>query len=199
MHGSKALATGIAAALVPVCVVAPESTAAVLYTQSDLIAQAPTTRFVALVHQELHRPPRALLSWGTGILPAGLNNRDVAVDSPPGFDSYTLIGLDSVGGVFVSFSNPAAAIGQPFSSVFPGFSEAQVADAILTGDSSLTDFMNLLDTMPSVGTSMGLECRTVHFSDGADYGSFIADFSPVPAPGATMVVMLGGVFSLRRA
>ena len=193
------IVAAVAAAIVPICVAASESEAAVIYTQGNLLAPAPTTRFVTMaVDADLHRPPRVLFAWGSAGMSAGPSTRNVDVDSPPDFDSYALIGVDSVGGVFVSFANPAAAIGRPFAALFPGFDESQVADAITNGGPLLTDFVTSLETVPGVATSMGAQCSCTHFSDGAPYGTFIASFNPVPAPGAAIVLMITGSGTMLR-
>ena len=198
MTGSRTLSVGVAAAVAPVCAMAPEAAADTLYTQSDLIAPVTSTQFVALVHASVHRPPLVQSAWGSRGLPAGPVETDVAIDSPPGFDSYSLIGLDAAGGVFVSFVDPSSVLGQPFSTVFPGFDEGQVASAILTSGPLLTSFISELDKMPNVAAPMGVQSQAVDFSNGADYGTFVADFQPVPAPGVATVVIFGGVGALLR-
>jgi len=192
MNEAKLFAAGVTASLVPVLAAVPEAGAGTVYTRSDLVAPAPTSRFLALVHQELHRPPQALLTWGSFTLPAGPHSVDVDVESPPNFDSYCLVGLDATGGVFVSFADPSIALGRSFSSIFPGMSEPEVAQAIESGGPLFDEFMARLDTTPGVATPMGMRSETVHFSDGAYYGTFIADFSPVPAPGAVVMFVLAG-------
>ena len=123
---------------------------------------------------------------------------DAPIADPPDFDSYALIGLDSAGGVVVTFADPSLAFGRPFEAVFPGFSEPQVADAILTGGPLLDSFIAQLGVTPGASTPTHVDCYCVHFSTGAIYGTFIADTSPVPGPGAGMVLLIAGSSSLRR-
>ncbi len=192
-------AFGVTAALAPLAAVSPESSAAVVYTQSDLQAPVPETMFVTLtVDTDTHRPPRVLFAWGTRTLPAGPHNLNIDIPSPPDFDAYALIGRTASGGVLVSFGDPAFALGRPFSDVFPGFQESQVADAIAFGGPVLDQFVLALDTTPGVATEMQVACRTIHFSDGVDFGSFVAGFEPVPAPGCVLFVSVAGTFALTR-
>jgi hypothetical protein len=198
MNTSKAIAAGVTAALVPISATPPQAAASIVYTHSDLIAPGDHTQFVTLVNADLHRPPRVLFSWGGFKLASGPQDTNAAASDPPDFDRYCLVGLDSAGGVFVSFADPSAALGQSFSTVFPGLSEAQVADAIVNGGSAFDNFMSVISTTPGAVAPMGVQCSCVHFSDGAAYGTFVADFNPVPAPATLLVTFAGPIFLLRR-
>ena len=198
MNEAKLFAAGVTASLVPVLAAVPEASAGTVYTQSDFVAAVPTSRFVALVHQELHRPPVLLSAWGVRTLGAGGQSLDFEVESPPSFDSYSLVGLDASGGVFVTFADPSIALGRSFSSVFPGMSEPEVAHAIGSGGPLLDEFVARLDAMSGVAAPMGVQSQAVHFSDGAYYGTFIADFFPVPAPSAAVMFVLAGPLGLVR-
>ena len=198
MDKSLSMALGVTAALAPLAALSPDA-AAVVYTQSDLQAPAPETMFITLtVDADIHRPPRVLFAWGTRPLPAGPFDLNVVAPSPTDFDAYALIGRTATGGVLVSFADPSLALGRPFSDVFPGFQESQVADAIAFGGPILDQFIFALDTTPGVATEMQVACRTIHFSDGVDFGSFIAGFEPIPAPGSVLFISVAGAFTLTR-
>lgn len=125
MNRETTIVAGVVAAIATAGAAAPDASGGTLYTRSDLDGVAENTQFLTLVHQELHRPPRALAAWGSNpTLPSGPYTYDVQIDSPPDFDSYALIGVDENGGVMVSFADPSKAIGQEFDALFPGFSES---------------------------------------------------------------------------
>jgi hypothetical protein len=198
MKSSSMLGAAVVAA-VPMVAVSNESVAAVVHTESNLAGVGETTRFVTMsIDADLHRPPRVLLAWGGFRMTAGPGERDVVVADPPDFDAYSLIGVSSSGGVFVSFADPSLALGQPFSSLFPSFNEAQVADAIVTGGPLLDQFITALAETPGLRTPMGVECHCTHFSNGTPFGSFFAEFNPVPAPGTTFGLTLAGMTMLVR-
>ncbi len=199
MEQTKSMITGVAVALGAASVATPEAAGATMYTESDLHGPGAATQFVALVDADLHRPPRVLFSWGSA-MPAGHNPLNVTVDSPPGFDAYALMGIADDGGVFVTFADPAVALGRAFDEVFPGFSEASLADALLNDPqgSVVVSFLDALDTTPGVGTSMGTMSHVFHFSLGADYGAFHASFTPIPAPGSALLACLGGAVATAR-
>lgn len=195
MNVTKSLALGIVAAAIPTCVGVPQAAAAVVHTQSNLLAPASPTLFVTMtVDADLHRPPRVLLSWGSTSLPAGPSSLDIDLGGVvPDFHGYTLIGLDANGGVMVTFADPAAAAGREFSSVFRGYNESEVAASILAGGPLLNQFINNLETIPGLATRMGVESRAMRFSVGADYGSFVADFNPIPSVGAASIFAFAGL------
>jgi hypothetical protein len=192
---------GAVAAAAAVCALAPESSAATVHTQSQLAGVGEHTKFVTMVHQELHRPSTALAAWGSHTIPAGPTSRDVELVGEPDFDTYAVFGIADDGGIFVSFADPSVALGRSFDEVFPGFAEEALADALrFDPDGQLiTDFMRALDTTDGVGTPMNVCGQTVHFSIGAPYGPFIASFTPIPTPGAALILAIGsGMASVRR-
>lgn len=187
-----------AAAAVAWAAVPDSASGATVYTRVDFFHSLTMARFVALDH----------LTWlftsELGALPTGITDRsfDTPVGQPTTFSSYALIGVGSgsgYSGISLTFSDSSVAIGRSWESLFPGFNEAQVADAVLTGGSNLSPFLDAIAQMSSTTTSMGVECAAVHFSDGVDMGTAIADFSPVPEPGCA-VLCLGafGIGVLRR-
>jgi hypothetical protein len=138
-----------------------------------------------------------------GAIPSGETFRGLRFNSGGGARTdYAFVGagLGSGGGVLVSFSNPSVGVGQSFESLFPGMSEAQVADSILTGDSSLTSFLTKLASIQGAVTAMGSASTSVHFSDGVFEGTSEASFSPLPEPGSAIVCLgtLGFGFLIRR-
>lgn len=199
MKQASSMAGAVALAVVPLTIGADKAEAAVVYTHSELQAPATSTRFVMLsVDEDRHRPPVVMLTWGSRNLPGGSSDNNVDTGGVPTFDAYALIGLDSSGGVFVTFADPNAAIGRNFASVFPGFNESEVAAAMVSGAPLLDSFVAQLDVTPGVATKVGVQCECTHFSTGASYGTFIADFSPVPSPGSSLVVLAGGAWTTRR-
>jgi hypothetical protein len=202
MNTENVVVIGVAAAAAAVGIGTGEASAGTLYTQSSFVGVGEATQFVALSDGEIHRPPRTLAAWGSGaIIPAGPATREVQIDPLIEFDSYALIGLDQSGGVLVTFSNPQMALGRSFESVFPGFSEPALADALRNDPFGqlVSSFLIAVDNTPGVGTPMNVQCATVHFSNGADYGSFTASFAPIPAPGAALLLVLSaGMVSRRR-
>ncbi|MBL0928441.1 MAG: hypothetical protein IBJ11_12455 [Phycisphaerales bacterium] len=161
--------------------------AAVVYTQGNLAGDATGTRFVALVHQELHRPPMVSKAWSNRGMPTGASQNNVEFADQSSFDTYCLVGVNVSGGVFVSFSNPALGLGRSWDALFPGISEAAVAGAILTNSALPEAFLAVLDNTEGVGTLMGSSSGVVAFSDGVAFGTFIAGFAPVPTPGVLAV------------
>src|SRR2546423_745785 len=87
------------------------SAATTIYTQSNFSDVANNVHFVALVHADLHRPPRVLFAWG--IRPAGPDSSsfDLPIDLDASDTSYAIFGRDAAGGVFVGFSNASTALG----------------------------------------------------------------------------------------
>lgn len=172
-----------------------DAMAVAVYTQSDLLGPGSSVHLVAYVHQELHRPPRAL---AIGSLGTGQQSGQWEFDLTDPIEHYAVIGRDSAGGVFVSLNNPAIGNGVSFENAFPGFNEAEVADALLTGGPLVQAFVTRLETIPGAVTPIGIECRTTHFSVGADYGAFHASLAPIPEPTAIATIFVGAGLLLTR-
>lgn len=114
------------------------------------------------------------------------------------------MGSGSGGGpdVTISFADPNRAIGQPFETLFPGVSEAGLADAITTGGTNLDGYLGVLMQSTNFGAAMESPSGLVHFSEGVGAGASLASFSPIPEPGSAMVCLgaLGvGCLTRRRA
>lgn len=166
-----------------------------VYTQSELAGSASDVQFVALVHQELHRPPTALMSVNLGNVPGGSHGS--SFDVPGSFDSYAVFGRTSTG-VFVSFSQAPYGVGESFENLFPGISESSLADALQQGGPLVDSFIDQLRQQTGNVTEMRLVCRTTHFSVGADFGTFQASFTPIPEPSGLAVLLVGGAITARR-
>jgi hypothetical protein len=191
---------GVVAAVATTGAIASECSADTLYTHTDLAAPASAVQFVRLTDPSLHRPPLVMFSWGRRDLPAGAADQQTTLDPTDPFSSYFILGLDAAGGVLLSFSDNSSVLGQPFSSIFPSFSEPAVADAILTGGSLLDSFVAVAASDPRVATSVGgqVVAQVIDFSDGAGYGTMIASFAPIPAPGAASVLVIALPWTMRR-
>jgi hypothetical protein len=164
----------------------------VVYTQSQLDDTGGSAQFVTLVNPELHRPEPA---WAMGDLPAGEHDQvlDVGLTSDE-TSSYAAFGLSASGGVFVTFGDPGVALGQTFESLFPGFSESELAIALRTDDPLISEFANLLGQTPGVETPYGEVSHAVEFSVGASYGTLLASLTPIPSPGVlTPLLGAGGL------
>jgi hypothetical protein len=150
------------------------------------------------------------LSVDLGTLYAGEQYRTAGIGLGSGYSGdmwYTILGAgmgsgSGGGDFFAGFSDASGALGQPFETVFPGFNETQVVDAILTGGPALDNFIDFLMTRPANQISFGSTSPVVGFSNGIDAGTILADFNPIPEPG-TAVVCLGalgiGMLRLRRS
>jgi hypothetical protein len=179
----------LAAAIAGVFGAVSGASAGSIYTENNLGAPGASPHFVALVDADLHRPPVVMFQWGKSV-PAGptQGSFDLPITDP--FSSYAVFGRDSSGGVFVTFADAAASKGQSFNTLFPGISETQLADALLTTPDSqvVTDFGALLAQTPAAITPMGTMSSAMHFSNGASYGTFEASFTPLPEPGSCMLI-----------
>jgi uncharacterized protein (TIGR03382 family) len=133
-----------------------------------------------------------------GAMDAGTQYRTLGVSlgSGSGFSEwYTILGTGLGSGIterfITGFSDASGALGQPFETVFPGFNEAQLNDAILTGNTAVLDpFIGSLSSTNRL--SFGTVSPAVGFSNGVEMGTILADFSPVPEP-ASAVVCLGAM------
>jgi len=178
------------AAVMGVASAVSSASATTIYIQSNLVDTGAEPHFVALVTADLHRPPIVMLTLGT-TLAKGSTPGTFDLPTTTSFDQFAVFGRDSAGGVFVTFSNGSASIGQSFASLFPSISESQLADALLvTPDAQVvTDFAALLAQTPGAITPMGgTTAQVTHFSNGADYGTFQASFTPLPEPGCFILL-----------
>ena len=166
-----------------------------IYTRSEFVAPASTVK-LALVHQELHRPPTALMVVNVGNAPGGAH--DSSFDVPAGFNRYAVVGVSSSGGVFVSFDEAPFGVGQAFENLFPAYSEAALADALLTNGPLADTFINSLFEADANASDIGLKCRTTHFSTGSNFGDFDVSFTPIPEPAGLMILSTAGVGLLAR-
>lgn len=181
------------------CVVSGVS-ATTVYMQSDLVDTGGAPQFVAMVDADLHRPPVIRFAWGKA-LAKGPSLDVIDLPTTDAFDRFAVFGRDSSGGVFVTFSNGSAGIGQSFSNLFPGISETQLADALLLSPDSqvVTDFATLLAQTPGNITPMGTATAQVtHFSNGANYGTIQASFTPIPEPGCGALIAGAASLLIRR-
>ncbi len=187
----------LAAAVLSLSAAATSAQATTIYYQSNLNDTATDVQFVALVDPSKHRPPLVLFQWGSA--KSGFNTGSFDIPDSDPFTQYAIFGLDNSGGVFVSFSNPDAGIGDSFENLFPGVSESDLVADLPTDGPTVTKFAALLATMPANSTSMATQCSCTHLSVGADYGTFDASFTPIPEPTtATLIFGAAGFTLLRR-
>lgn len=153
-----------------------------------------------------------LFSSEIGPIPAGEAFTTVTLGTGSGsggpgvFDKYAIVGmthLTFLDGLAVGFADPSAALGREFETVFPGFSEPQVVDSLLTGGPQLEAFFDRLSSMESVpaGINYSIISGVTSFSVGAPFGTSQASFSPIPEPVSGMVCLgaLGfGLITRRR-
>lgn len=199
MSRAHTLAPGVVASvLTTVFAATPSIQAGTLYTESNFTGPVGTSR-LALVHQELHRPQTAL-AWSPGGAPSGPHQQELEYSDALDFDTYTLFGVDGAGGIFVSFADPAAALGTPFETVFPGFSEQALVDALHNNPDGqlVAAFTQALTDTPGVIAEIDVPSTVVHFSEGAAFGTFVASFEPIPAPATALAMALGGMCTVRR-
>jgi hypothetical protein len=126
----------------------------------------------------------------------------LALNMPDDFASqpWELIGLGTgaqSGDVLVTFANPAIALGQPFSTVFPGTDEATLASEIRKRD-SINDNKFLLSIAPIAGQLPGTPATAVMFSDGQNVGTITISVTEVPEPSSLGLMAMGIMGLLRR-
>jgi hypothetical protein len=197
MNSAMNVAGTAALAGLVACAAAGPAAGAVVYFESNLSEPLPHARLVGMVNADVHRPSTGL--W-LGSLPAGSFSGQFADENAASFNAYCLVGVDSAGGVVVSFLNAGSVLGLEWTQVFPEMDESVAASAIISGGQAFDSFMKVLDTKPGVKApiSGAIECRTVHFSVANDFGSIVVDFAPVPAPGAALPLVAGAILAGRR-
>lgn len=150
-----------------------------------------------------------------GPIPAGEHYSTVSLGTGSGsgagplFDHYTIVGwwqgtlLINGPSLVVGFDQPAAGLGRDFETVFQGFNEAQLVDALQVDGPLLDSFFSRLLVMPSthIGINEAVPDTMLHFSQGELFGEVQASFSPIPEPvsGVTCLGALGiGLVTRRR-
>jgi hypothetical protein len=186
----------LAAAVLSLSAAATSSSAATIYTQSNLLDTGNATHFVAMVDPSLHRPPVVVFQWGS--FKSGSQTASFDIPDSDTFTSYAVFGLDTSGGVFVSFSTPGFGVGESFDQLFPGVSEQGLVTDLPTDGPTVTKFADLLATMPQASTNLGVVCACTHLSVGADYGTFEASLAPLPEPGSCTLILGTAAYALRR-
>jgi hypothetical protein len=155
-----------------------------------------------------------LFTQEIGAIPAGEAFTTVTLGTGSGtgggpFDKYAIVGITGItsltyiNGLAMGFTDPNAALGRDFETVFPGFSEPQVRDALITSSPLMDSFFSKLASMPlaNLGINEPVPYATLHFSQGVPFGTMQASFTPIPEPVSGMVCLgaLGfGLISRRR-
>jgi hypothetical protein len=184
----------LAAAALSLSAAAVDASATTIYYQSNLNDTGTDVQFVGLVDPSKHRPPLVLFQWGSA--KSGFQTGSFDIPDSDSFTQYAIFGLDNSGGIFVSFSNPDAGIGDSFENLFPGLSEQGLVTDLPTDGPTVAKFAALLATMPANSTSMATQCSCTHLSVGADYGSFDASFTPIPEPTTATLIFGAAGFTL---
>lgn len=113
---------------------------------------------------------------------------------------YAMLGLtqmtDGRRSVVVTGNNLTHMHGLSFEEAFPGFSEADLIDDLLSGGGGGAAFLRT--NFAVLFTRHGAESSAVSFTAGAPFGSLTLDVAVVPAPGAAALVSFGLLGVMRR-
>lgn len=113
---------------------------------------------------------------------------------------YAMLGLtqmtDGRRSVVVTGNNLTFSYGLSFEEAFPGFSEADLIDDLLSGGGGGAAFLRT--NFAVLFTRHGAESSAVSFTVGAPFGSLTLDVAVVPAPGAAALVSFGLLGVMRR-
>lgn len=147
-----------------------------------------------------------------GAMPAGNAFTSVTLGTGSGssfaVDRYAIVGAAHLThltrlGIMMGFNSGPSVNGQAFESIFPGSSEAQVMDALLTSSPALDQFFSRMPTSPVSLLTVDAPSAydAFHFSNATPFGTIQASFSPIPEPVSGMVCLgaLGfGMITRRR-
>ncbi len=111
-----------------------------------------------------------------------------------GWDRYAIVGLTSltqINGVAMGFNSGPGALGRSFESIFPGFTEPQIVDALTTSSPVLQQFFSKLSTnsLAPLTIDAPLPYDAFHFSDATPFGTIQASFAAIPEPVSGMVCL----------
>ncbi|MBX3410734.1 MAG: hypothetical protein KF859_12725 [Phycisphaeraceae bacterium] len=113
---------------------------------------------------------------------------------------YAMLGLtqmtDGRRSLVVTGNNLTFSYGLSFEEAFPGFSEADLIDDLLSGGGAGAAFLRA--NFGTLFTPHGEESTAVSFTVGAPYGSLTLDVAVVPAPGAAALISFGLLGVIRR-
>jgi len=115
-------------------------------------------------------------------------------------DGFAMVGLTGEGSGFLSLvvSTPGLTymFGMSFEQAFPGFSEAQLINQLLTNDPAADVFLRTnFDLLRQID---GTDATCVSFSNGADFGTITMEVTSIPAPAVVALLPLGLLLPRRR-